>query len=329
MNEDKQIFDAQSMIPELEHNLLEFLQSRKIEVEAIELIGIKGEGDSSTVFAINIDGVYHILKVYRQEEAFQREIRHLRRQIPRDRSLVVWPASSNKFHYFIVIIEVPEGTQIRENMLSPNVSEQLASCLIEFHSSGSRRTRVDTQREVRQLNEASKDAIAHAELFPDELGSAKLKELIGQAESYALEHKNIFNLRQIRTHNDLWWANVIVAREDVYLIDWENVGWGDYCKDLAFFRLMIYYERTAVPVSMWDESVDSEVFDAFYQPVLEEYVEHFNDETFWQRYAFYAFEQAIINFSRAYYGDRRGVPAALEIMQTGIRLFEDYCLANN
>ena len=329
MNENSPVFDAQAMIPELEHNLLEFLRSRSIEVTAIELIGVKGEGDSSTVFAVNIDGVYHTLKVYRQEEAFQREIRHLRRQIPRDRAVVVWPASSNKYHYFIVIIEVPEGTQLHENMLSPNVSEQLGDCLIEFHSSGTKRTRVAIDEELRLLNEAARDALAHADLFPHELGSERLQKVIEEANHYANHHRDTLRVRQGRTHNDLWWANVIVAQEDVYLIDWENVGWGDYCKDLAFFRLMIYYERTAVPVSMWDDQPDAAVFDDFYRPVLERYATHFHDQTLWQRYAFYAFEQALINFSRAYYGDRRGVIPALNIIPTGIDLFERHCLTQD
>ncbi len=146
-------------------------------------------------------------------------------------------------------------------------------------------------------------------------------------KDYLDRHAAEFRVPRSRTHNDLWWANVIVAQEDVYLIDWENLGRGDYCRDLAFFRIMTYYERTVAPVSMWDGQPDDELLEAFYHPVLERYPEEFGDKTFWQRYGLYCLLEASLNFSRAYYGDRRGVKAAAHIIETGIRQFETYCLA--
>jgi thiamine kinase-like enzyme len=313
-------------LAELEKDLLSFLKTKKIDVQEIELIGLKGAGDFSTVFALTIDGVYHIMKVYRKDESFQREIRHLRRQLPRERSIYVWPASSNRFKYFIVIIEVPEGMQLHERMLSPIVAERLGDCLINLHSLKFRKKPVSITDILHLLKESRHDAIAHGALFP-ELGSHRIEDIVDSAISYVERHADMFRVKRVRTHNDLWWANVIVAEEDVYLIDWENLGRDDYCRDLAFFRLMVYYERTAAPVSMWDEEPDNLALETFWTSVLERYPEAFNDETFWQRYGLYAVQTGLLNFSRAYYGDRRGARAALNIVQTGIRLFEDYCLA--
>ncbi len=326
MTESGTDFNVEEIAERLESDLLEFLRSRSIAVESIELVGLKGAGDSSTVYAILIDGVYHTLKVYREEAAFQREIRHLRRQIPKDRSVLVWPASSNRFHYFIVIIEVPDGSQLHERMLSPIVSEQLSHCLIQFHSLRYRKSTVQPQQVIEVFDEASTDALAHAGLFGKDLDTKKLANLIGKAKVYVGANRSMFAVKRSRAHNDLWWANVIVAEEDVYMIDWENLGRDDYCRDLSFFRIMINYERTTAPVSMWDDEVDNIAFDTFYQPILERYVEVFDDHTFWQRYGLYAFQQACLNFSRAYYGDRRGVPASLAIIKTGMRFFEEYCL---
>lgn len=317
---------SEEQLAELQSDLLEFLRTKKIDVEDIELVGLKGAGDFSTVFALLIDGDYHIMKVYRIAESFQREIRHLRRQIPKGRSLYVWPASSNRYKYFIVIIEVPEGMQLHERMLSPIVAERLGDCLIDLHSLRFKKRRVSVTDIMHLLDEATPDAIAHGDLFP-ELGSARIESVLNSAKSYVERNADMFRVRRARTHNDLWWANVIVAEEDVYLIDWENLGRDDYCKDLAFFRLMTYYERTAAPVSMWDDEPDHAAMDAFLRPILERYPTEFDDDTFWQRYGLYALQQGMLNFSRAYYGDRRGARRALDIVQTGIRLFEDHCLA--
>jgi hypothetical protein len=318
------IFTPEQLV-QLELDLIDILRRQGMPIEDINLIGMKGAGDFSTVFTVMINGVHHVLKVYRKEESFIREIRHLRRQIPKDRLLFVWPAKSNRFNYSIVVIEVPEGQQLHERMLTPIVAERFGDCMINLHSLHYKK-RVTLPEVTRVFDEARPNAVAHGELFP-ELGSTRIDEVMTAAKAYVKRHPEMFRVNKSRTHNDLWWANVIVAEEDVYLIDWENLGRDDYARDLSFFRLMVYYERTAAPVSMWDEEPDNAAMDAFMDDLLKRYPEAFDDETFWQRYGLYAVQQACLNFSRAYYGDRRGVRAAANIMQTGIRLFEDYCLA--
>lgn len=315
-------------LDQLELDLIEILRAQGMAIEEIKLIGLKGSGDFSSVFAIDINGVHHVLKVYRLEESFQREIRHLRRQIPKDRFFFVWSARRNRFNYFITVIEVPDGNSLSERMLTPVVSEHLGDVLLNLHSLKSTKRRVAITDVRTRLEEVRPWAIEHGSLYPA-IGSARIEEVIDAALDYLDRHADRFRIRRTRTHNDLWWANVIVAEEDVYLIDWENLGYDDYCRDLAFFRIMTYYERSVAPVTMWEDEPDEAAFDAFLKPILDRYPDHFDDDFFWQRYGFYALQWSMVNFGRALWGDRRGVKASLKIAQTGIRLFEDYCLATD
>jgi fructosamine-3-kinase len=310
---------------QLELDLIEMLRAQGMPIQEIKLIGLKGSGDFSSVFSVLIDGVHHVLKVYRLEESFRREIRNLRRQIAKDRFLFVWPAKSNRFNYFIVVIEVPEGSQLHETMLTPIVAERLGDALINLHSLQYKKRHVTVTDIQRIFDEARRDAIAHGDLFP-ELGSQRIADIIDAGKAYVDRHAKDFRVPRSRTHNDLWWANVIVAQEDVYLIDWENLGRDDYTRDLAFFRLMAYYERSIAPVSMWDSTPDDVAMDSFMADILARYPEAFDDATFYRRYGLYALQMGCLIFSRAYYGDRRGARQAANIVTTGIRLFEDHCL---
>jgi hypothetical protein len=310
---------------QLELDLIDMLRAQGMPIQEIKLIGLKGSGDFSSVFSVLINGVHHVLKVYRVEESFRREIRNLKRQIPKDRFLFVWPAKSNRFNYFIVIVEVPEGSSLHETMLTPIVAERLGDALINLHSLQYKKRRVTLPDILNVFIEARADATAHGDLFP-ELGSQRIADLIDTAVDYVNRHPKIFRRHRSRTHNDLWWANVIVAQEDVYLIDWENLGRDDYCRDLAFFRLMTYYERSASPVSMWDTQPDEVAIETFMQDILKRYPDEFEDESFYQRYGLYALQLGCLIFARAYYGDRRGARQAANIVTAGIRLFEDHCL---
>jgi thiamine kinase-like enzyme len=311
---------------ELERDLIEILRGQGMPIEEIKLIGLKGSGDFSSVFAIQINGVHHVLKVYRLEESFKREIRHLRRQIPKDRFFFVWSARRNRFNFFITVIEVPDGMSLSQRSLTPVVSQRLGDVLLNLHSLQYAKKRITISEIKHLLEEIRPWAVEHGGLFPS-IGESRIDEAIQNALDYLDRHAKQFRVRRSRTHNDLWWANVIVAEEDVYLIDWENLGRDDYCRDLAFFRIMTYYERSIAPVTMWDSEPDDAVIDAFLKPILDRYPEQFDDEFFWQRYGFYALQWSMMNFGRALVGDRRGVWAAGKIAQTGIRLFEDLCLA--
>jgi tRNA A-37 threonylcarbamoyl transferase component Bud32 len=310
---------------QLELDLIATMRAQGMPAQQIKLIGLKGAGDFSSVFAVLINGVHHVLKVYRLEESYRREIKNLRRQIPKDRFLMVWPARSNRFNYYIVIIEVPEGSQLHETSLTPIVAERLGDTLINLHSLQYKGRNVTLPDITRVFDEAKRSAMAHGDLFP-ELGSQRIADIWDAGVAYARRHAKAFRVPRSRTHNDLWWANVIVAQEDVYLIDWENLGRGDYAKDLSFFRLMTYYERSISPVSMWDDTPDEVAIETFMQDILKRYPVTFEDGTFYQRYGLYALQQGLLIFARAYYGDRRGARQAANIVTCGIRLFEDYCL---
>lgn len=310
----------------LELDLIDVMRGQGFVIDQIKLIGLKGSGDFSSVFTVMINDVHHTLKVYRLEESFKREVVKLRRVVSRDRTLFIWPANKNRFNYHIVVTEVPEGQQLSEQSMTPIVSERFGNALVNLHSLRyGKRHKVTIHSIQRIFDESLADAAAHGELFP-EIGRDRIEQVIVAGKAYVDRHKRDFRVQQSRTHNDLWWANVIVAQEDVYLIDWENLGRDDYARDLAFFRIMTFYERTISPVSMWDAEPDIPALEAFWKPILDRYPLEFNDATFKMRYGLYCLHWAMLNFSRAYYGDRRGVRAAANIAQTGIRLFEDLCL---
>jgi hypothetical protein len=309
---------------ELELDLIELMRAQGMPAQQIKLIGLKGSGDFSSVFAVTINGVHHVLKVYRLEESFRREIRNLKRQIPKDRFLFIVPATKNRFNYHLVIIEVPDGSSLHETMLTPIVAERLGDTLINLHSL-QYKTRPITIPDINRIfDEARRDAVAHGALFP-EIGSQRISDAIDAGKAYAKSHAKAFRVSRSRTHNDLWWANVIVAQEDVYLIDWENLGRDDYCRDLAFFRLMTYYERSAAPVSMWETAPNEQAIETFMDDILKRYPNQFEDGSFYQRYGLYALQLGCLIFSRAYWGDRRGAAQAARIVQCGIRLFEQHC----
>jgi hypothetical protein len=310
---------------ELEQDLIAILREQGMHISEIKLIGLKGSGDFSSAFAVQINGVHHVLKVYRLEESFRREIKNLRRQIPKDRFLFVWPAKRNRFNYYVVIIEVPDGLQLHERMLTPLVAERFGDALIKLHSLQYKKKRVSVKDLYSLFDEAERDAIAHGDLFA-EIGSARVQNALQAGRSYLKRHEQTFRVPKSRTHNDLWWANVIVAEEDVYLIDWENLGRDDYAKDLAFFRVMANYERTAATVSMWDSDPGAPIIDTFMQPILERYPREFGDQNFWQRYGLYSLLMGCLIFSRAYYGDRRGAAQAARIVTAGLHMFENHCL---
>jgi hypothetical protein len=309
---------------ELELDLIALMRAQGMPAQQLKLIGLKGSGDFSSVFAVTINGVHHVLKVYRLEEAFKREIRNLKRQIPKDRFLFIVPAKANKTGYNIVIIEVPDGSSLHETSLTPLVAERLGDALIDLHSLQFKRRPITLPDVQRYFHEARRDAVAHGDLFP-EIGSQRIADAIDAGLAYAKSHAKSFRVSRSRTHNDLWWANVIVAQENAYLIDWENLGRDDYCRDLAFFRLMTYYERSAAPVSMWESAPDEQAIDTFMDAILSRYPKQFEDGSFYQRYGLYALQLGCLIFSRAYWGDRRGAAQAARIVQCGIRLFEQHC----
>ena len=81
-------------------------------------------------------------------------------------------------------------------------------------------------------------------------------------------------------HGDLHYSNILVTEDNnFYLIDWEMASYGDYCKDLAYFkaRALDY---------MYRDKGDSSSIDIF-KSCLHYYKSAFNDSSIEERMLFY------------------------------------------
>lgn len=81
-------------------------------------------------------------------------------------------------------------------------------------------------------------------------------------------------------HGDLHYSNILVTEDNnFYLLDWEMTSYGDYCKDLAYFkvRALDYMYRDE------KETTSKEIFKAF----LSYYKSTFNDSSIEERMRYY------------------------------------------
>lgn len=310
------------VVAQLELDLTSALLQQGMMVTSIQLIAHKGSGYSSSVFSVLIDERYHILKVYRDNSAYEREIHHLRREIPLDRFFFVWPAQLHRYHYDIVILEVPEGDEMRSGDLTPAVNTALANCFLRLHSLREDEY-VSPESMALRVQEKSISVMAHAADYA-ELIAADVAQALADAVAYLERHRSDFEVQSSHCHGDPWWGNIIVAAEDVYLIDWEGSKLDDYVEDLAKFRVMIEYERPQEPQSFWDQSQDRAKIDGFMDDLLDRYEEHFVEPNLRGRFGFYCLYLAAVVFGDNFYGDKRGSVESRRIIESGIELFRRY-----
>ena len=319
----EEVFTADDLLT-IETDLMAALASQGFAVGSLKLIGIKGSGSHSTVFSVLLDDTYHILKVYREAGGFKREIKHLRQQVPLDRLFFVWPATLHRYRYNIVIIEMPEGQELHASTLNDKTIDLLARGFINLHSIRYRE-RVSTRAIDIRLRGQITSIMAHAADFRS-LDGADIETTIDAALKYLRRHAKSFRVAKSRDHGDPWWGNVIVAEEDVYLVDWEGVKRDDYCEDLAKFRVLMDYERDSEPYSFWDTPIDHNLVNAAADRLLTHYEAAFPDDANIRgRFGFYCLYFAGIVFGDYYFHDKRGSIEAKTILRTGIEMFERYC----
>jgi thiamine kinase-like enzyme len=98
-------------------------------------------------------------------------------------------------------------------------------------------------------------------------------------------------------HNDLWWDNIIVAADDVYLVDFESVKTGDYAEDLAFIRVMFDYYPQYYQRRFWHNERDEASANEFIDGIIRHYQREFDDPGLPERMQFYVALQALRRLS--------------------------------
>lgn len=271
-------------LPELELELIDLLASRGLPIEEIRLIGLLGRGSRATVFSVIIDGVYHVLKVYDSKENLQAELKNLKKIIPRDRFLFWWEERIEQSMLNIAIIEVPEGKPLTESSLDEFTTDRLATHLAELHGIRYRQN-VSVTALQRQLRR-------HASIYlkaVEQMGQdpAEHKQMLDGMMRTLKDQADLFRVNKVRTHGDLHWPNIIVAKEDVYLIDWESMGRGDAALDIGKLRIVIYWGVNSYETVFWDGPKDRDKVSAMTRSITSKHVTLNGDKTLTDRLKVY------------------------------------------
>jgi thiamine kinase-like enzyme len=158
------------------------------------------------------------------------------------------------------------------------VAEKLGKHLLELHRIR-RNRRVKPELLVSRLGRARGGAMRVVEaVIPEKCED--LQEIYDQALAYLDKYQSKFMIRKSLVHGDLWWSNVIVTQDDVYLIDWEALKTGDYLDDIARFRIMIDYKHyhEEAQKQFWTDERDPLAADRFVDQILDVYREEFDSE---------------------------------------------------
>lgn len=242
---------------ELERELIDILSSQGLPVEEIRLIGLLGQGTRATVFSVQINGVYHVLKVYDSKESLRAELKNLRKVTPRERFLFSWQerlGDDRKIN--LAIIEIPEGQELNSGHLNDTRIESLVEQVNSLHRLRYRQ-RVSLASLRQRFERVRQPFMDHITLMG--LSANQYDNLLASMEEMLEQQGDLFRVNKVRVHGDLWWPNVIVAGGGVYLIDWESVHRGDACEDIAKLRTTIYSPKVFATRSgsFWRDQADA------------------------------------------------------------------------
>lgn len=273
-------------LADLELELIDILTTQGLPVEEIRLIGLLGKGTRATAFSALIDGDYHVLKVYDSKDSLQAELKNLRKVIPKDRFLFSWQEKLEDDRKInLAIIEVPEGTEFSSGKITDTFNQRLADRLAELHSIRYRQ-RVSHASLVQRLDRYKKPFLDHIALMGRD--QAPYMKLLDNLKGMLLGSPELFRANKVRIHGDLWWPNIIAAKEDAYMIDWESMRRGDACEDIAKLRVYLYGHRTpAVPTFFWDAADHASRIATLITAIVERHENVLGDNQIRERLKFY------------------------------------------
>ena len=273
-------------LADLELQLIDILSSQGLPVEEIRLIGLLGKGTRATVFSVMIDGVYHVLKVYDSNESLRAELKNLKKVTPKDRFLFYWQNQpGDDLNINLAILEVPEGRELSSGLITPSSAEWIAGRITELHSIRYRQ-RVSQSSLVQQLDRHKKPFLDH--IVSLERDPAPYMKMLDNLKAMLIKSPDLFRANKVRLHGDFWWPNIVVAKEDVYFIDWESVRRGDAAEDIAKLRVYIYGYRTpADPIFFWEQPSDGPRMGELVEAIARRHQTQLGDDSLPERLKFY------------------------------------------
>lgn len=257
-------------LEELETKIVPLLERRGITVEAIQPIGLLGRGATSSVFSLLINHKYHVLKVCGTSANFETEVRNLRRLVWPPKVILISRHFENSLGVDLMITEVPKGQEMNSEDLSEWIMDQFATHLLELHRL--RRRLVEPEQLANRLKRNRAGALAAVAQYAPEL-AAESTVIWDEAADYLRKHQSHFVVKKSLIHGDLWWSNVIVSHDHVYLIDFESLQTRDYLEDLARFRVMLDYFHLHEPIqrSFWTGARNPGAANRFFLGIIDRY----------------------------------------------------------
>jgi aminoglycoside phosphotransferase (APT) family kinase protein len=267
---------------ELQTNLVPLLRRYGNTVATFSYSGPLDHSSRSTVYAVTIDHKYYVIKFYHIHANYVRDLRNYRRLPKPPEILLALNGPQNPFKSDFIITAVLQGSSMTSNDLTVTVALRLSRYLIELH-----RVRRSRPVSISSLHRAIDDTAYGA---PGAAGSKKavVTNTIASMHKFLDSQGEIMRVTPSLLHNDVWWDNIIVTPNDVYLVDWEWMKVGDYAEDLAHARIMLAHRPNHDKRrQFWLETPNEDKANRFFRVIADQYVREFGDRTLYDRLKFY------------------------------------------
>lgn len=252
----------------IERVLLPLLNHKFIEGPA-KALGELGRGSHSVVYGLELGNENFVLKVCFDHEYFIKETSALAKLSWVKPPAAIIDRSSSGLDLDLILAQRPNGHLMNSSDLNPRVQQQLAENLLTLHSHR-QPGEVDVEKLLGRFEEYTGPAKAIVRRIRPEM-AAEFERVLNLASEYFNNHKADFAVQNSMLHGDLWWGNIIVASDQVFLIDWELTN-GDYLEDLAKLRQMFDYSHVPDGLrSFWVDQRVPKLIDNFFGGLLERY----------------------------------------------------------
>lgn len=251
----------------------------------VRVTGLLGTGGGAQVYAVEIDGVPHIVKVFDGRRSLSRVLENYRRSGRSHRVVLASDADDNPLRHDLMLLRVPPARVLHPSDLASRrvrlgLVERLLS-VYRHHTGGV--VSPDVLR--RMLEEAAPGALSAVARVVPELRQ-QFEDAVRSTARFLARGPELLAAPERLLHNDLWWANIVVTPDErVYLIDWESVGEGDYLADLAQLRVMFHRDG---PEHAFGPAIQVDFLaEDFLSELIERISRVLRDTTARRRFAFY------------------------------------------
>jgi len=267
---------------ELQIKLIPELRRHGIRAESVHVDGPLDESERSSVFSVTIDHRYYVIKLYHIHANFVRDLRNYHRLPNPPQVLMAMKSQDTKIGYDFIITKVAQGRSMNSNDLTDTVAVRLGQHMLDHH-----RVKRSRPVSVAKLHNSIDDTVYGSR---GAAGSKKnsVDHVVDSMHKFLEAQAPMMRVTPSLLHNDIWWDNIIVAREEVYLVDWEWMKVGDYVEDLAYPRVMLVHR----PIhnrrrQFWQNAPDEAAANRFFRVLVDLHASEFDDTTIEIRLKFY------------------------------------------